>query len=223
MSTLYRQRTAFEKELLAELNPLVKKSKWKKSSCALFNQSGDHYQDVLVSVHRNAALTTAELRFKPMALDPILWEILDIPENKDKPLSFRTWGAFTCSGLPILEVQLEQPGNSPGEVASKLVNLCNDKVALFQEQLAAAPFSNLIAGHTNHVERGAYAVTLVVSLINDGNLGFAYRTASSYVSGELSSCAGFTSAGKSFHQLALEWLDAGQHSRFALHAAAAGA
>lgn len=198
----------------------MKKSKWKKASCALFNQSGDYYQDVLVSVYRSAALTSAELRFKPMALDPILWEILDIPENKDKPLSFRTWGAFTCSGLPILEVQLEQPGSYPSEVASRLANLCNDKVALFQEQLSAAPFSSLVARHTNHIERGAYAVTLVASLINDGNLDMAHRTASSYLSGELSSCATFISAGKSFHQLTLEWLDAGNHSRFASHAAA---
>ena len=220
MSTLYSQRTAFEKELLTELGTLLKKSKWKKSCCALFNRSGSYYQDLFISVHRNASLTTAALRFKPMSLDTILWDILDIPENRDKPLSFRTWGAFTCPGLPIYDAQLERPGNSPREVADELVSLCIDKEALFQERLAAAPFSQLVAEHPNHIERGAYAVTLVASLINDGNLSLAYSTASAFASGQQSSCANFTSMGKSFHQLALEWLDAGKHSKLAVQAAA---
>jgi hypothetical protein len=220
MRNFHRQRAAFEKELLTELSPLIKKTKWKKSSCALFTQSGAWYQDVFVSVHRSTAITTAELRFKPMALDLILWDILDIPENRDKPLSFRTWGVFTCTGLPIYEAQVEQLGDSPDVVASRLLGLCNEKIALFQEQLPVAPFSSLVATHPNQVERGAYAVTLVTSLINDGDLSLAHRTASSYASGAEFSCASFVSSGKSFHQLAVEWLDAGKYSESALRAAA---
>ncbi len=219
MTTIYRQRTAFEKQVLSELSPRLKKSKWKKSSCTLFTQTGDFYQDVFISVHRNASLTTAELRFKPMALDPILWDILDIPENRNKPLSFRTWGAFTCSGLPIFETQLEELGSTAGDVADGLIGLCNDKSTLSQDLLATDSFSSMIAAHPNQIERGAYAVTLVTSQINDGNLELAYRTASAYATGSATSCVNLVSFGKSFHQLALEWLDAGKNSRIALHAA----
>ena len=207
MRNLYRQRAAFETDLFTELTPLLKKSNWKKKSCAFFGKSGAFYQDVFVSVHRNTFLTRAELRFKPMALDPILWEIMGIPENMDMPLSFRTWGAFTCSALPIYEAQLEESGNSAREVAGKLVDLCNNRAMFYQERLASASFSQLIAEHPNQTERGAYAETLVSSLINDGDLDLAYHTANAYASGELASCATFTSGGKSFHQLALEWLD----------------
>ena len=216
MTTLFRQRTAFEKQLLSELAPRLKSSKWKKSSCALFTKTGDFYQDVFVCVYRNAAITRAELRFKPMALDPILWDILDIPENRDKPLSFRTWGAFTCSGLPIYAAQVEQPGETAGDVAESLIDLCSSKGMLFQERLAAEPFSGLVSAHPNQIERGAYAVTLVTSLINEGKLDIAHQTASAYAAGEVASCADLVSSGKSFHRLALEWLDAVKNSRFAL-------
>ena len=220
VSTLYRQRTAFEKQLLAEVGPHLKRSEWKKSRCALFRQYGGIYQDIFISVHRNAAATTTELRIKPMAIDSILWDILDIPENRVKPLSFRTWGAFTCSGVPIHEAQVESPGDTAGDVAHRLISLHKSKINLADQILSDRPFSELAASHPNQVERGAYAVTLVASLINDGNIDLAHDTASSYVSGALSSCANLVSSGKSFHQLAVEWLDAGKYSKLALHAAA---
>ena len=220
MSTLYRQRTAFEKQLLAEIGPQLNRSEWKKSSCALFRQSNGIYQDILISVHRNSAATTTELRIKPMALDPILWDILDIPENRDKPLSFRTWGAFTCSGIPVYEAQIESPGDAAGDVARRLTELYKAKINLADQVLSDKPFSELAASHPNQVERGAYAVTLVASLINDGNLDLAYDTANSYAAGVLSSCSNLVSSGKSFHQLAVEWLDAGKYSKRALHSAA---
>lgn len=220
MTSLYRERGDFEKQLLAELSPRLKKTKWKKSSCALVNQAGAVYQDLLISVHRNSVVTTAELRFKPMELDPILWDVMDIPENRDKPLSFRTWGAFTCSGLPIYATQVESPGDTPSMVAEKLAALCHDKATLFMDVLSTSSFSALVAAHPNQVERGAYAVTLITSLINEGDLELARQTAYGYASGALSSCASFESAGKDFHQLALDWLNAGKCSNDVIRAAA---
>jgi hypothetical protein len=219
MTTLDRERADFEKWLLAEVPRRLKKTKWKKSRCALVNQSDAFYQDLCISVHRNSSVTTAEFRIKPMALDPILWDILNIPENRDKPLSFRTWGAFTCFGLPVYETQVEQSGDTPDIVADKLAAICSEKATLFRAALSSASFSELVAAHPNHVERGAYAITLVTSLINDGNLELARQTASAYVSGALKSCAHFESAGKSFHQLALDWLDSGKYSTDAIREA----
>ena len=222
MTTLYRQRSEFEKQLLSALTPRIKRSSWKKKSCALYVATGDFYQDLFISVHRNAARTSAELRFKPLNLDPILWDILDIPENRDKSLSFRTWGTFTCSGLPIYGADLETSSDNPESVADKLLQLCTDKESLFQDLLATNSFTNLVATHPNQIERGAYAVTLVTSLISSGNLERARETANAYASGALTSCANLVSFGKSFHQLAVEWLNAGRASRLAL-ASAAGA
>ncbi len=218
--TLYRQRSEFEKQVLSELTSRLRKSNWRRNGCALYTASGDFYQDVFVSVHRNAARTNAELRFKPLSIDPILWDILNIPENRDKALSFRTWGAFTCPGLPIYEVQAEEAGEGPKGVADNLLQLCEDKRLLFQELLASDSFSNLVSAHPNQLERGAYAVTLVTSLISSGNLDLAYETATSYASGSRTSCVDLVSFGKSFHPLAVEWLDAGRASNLALAGAA---
>ncbi|WP_280152317.1 hypothetical protein [Piscinibacter sp. XHJ-5] len=82
MANLYKVRTDFEKAMLKELGPLLKGGPWKRSQCALYGRFGDGYQDVFLSVYRDAARTIAELRIKPMALDPILWDILDIAENQ---------------------------------------------------------------------------------------------------------------------------------------------
>src|SRR5690606_22820674 len=122
---------------------------------------------------------------------------------------------------PIHKAQVEQYGDTVADVADRLTVLCNGADALVQENLSAKSFSDLVAAHPNQTERGAYAVTLVTSLINDGNFDLAYLTASKYSSGELYSCHILpSSSGKSFQQLALEWLEAGKHSTRSLHAAA---
>ncbi len=220
MSSIAKRQNAFEKALLAELSVQIKSTPWKKSGCALFTQSGDYYQDIFISVHRNAELTSVEMRIKPMALDPILWDILDIPENRDQPLSFRTWGAFICTGLPVFESRIEQSGDSPQSVARSLLNVSNDNLTAHRHMRASTPFSELVASHPNQIARSAYAVTLVTSLINDKNYDQAQKLAIAYASGEIPSSGELTRHNKSFHQLALDWLDAGKMSETALRAAA---
>ena len=207
MRNLYSQRTAFDKTLTAALRHLLKKSSWRMSGYALFNQTADWYQDIFISVHRNACLTTASLRFKPMGIDPILWDILGIPENRKEPLSFRSKGAFVCSSLPIQESQLEQSGESADHVAAAILKFADDNQTLFREKLQESDFSSLVANHPNQVARGAYATTLITSLINDGNLERALELASSYASGELTSVMNFSSEGVSFHQLSVAWIE----------------
>jgi hypothetical protein len=205
--------------MLAELGTLVRRSPWKKSKCAMFGKFGDYYQDVMISVHRNSGRTIATLRCKPMALDPLLWDILDMSENQGQPLSFRTWGAFVCSGLPLLEKELEEPGQTPKEVATNALEFGVANRNLLEERLTATQYSELLERHPNQTARGAYAVTLVASLIHEGNEQEARRLASAYASGSLKSCSEFTSDGLSFHEHALRWLDAGRHSKSALLAA----
>lgn len=210
MATFYKQRTDFEKNLLGELTPLLKGTGWKKSRSALINQSEDFFQAIYVSAHRNDAKTTAVLRLKPMAIDPIFWDVFDLPENKKEPISFRAWGAFTCTGIPILEGQLEQVGSSTRDVASALLHFCTANSARYREALASCSYSELVEEHPHQVERGAYAVTLVCSLINEQNYDRARQVARSYATNELSSCSDLLNQGRSFHSLALEWLDARQ-------------
>ncbi len=195
--------------MLAALGPVVKGTGWKKNRSALVRQSGAFFQDIVISVHLNDEKKIGVVQtFKPMALDLLLWDILGMPENASEPLSFRTWGAFTCTGLPIYEVLLEQADSSAIDVAASLGKIARDNEALFEEVLKPANYSTLLANHPNQLERGAYAVPLVTSLINDGDYEAAARLAGVYESGELKSCINLSSYGVSFHRLALDWLSA---------------
>ena len=142
-----------------------------------------------------------------MAIDPILWEVLDMAENGKAPLSFRAWGAFTCSSLPIANAEVEAGGSSPADVARAVLHFCESNEHRFRELVSQTPFSDLVAKHPNQVERGAYAVTLVVSLIQERKLEEAWRLARAYASGEQFSSSELSSRGESFHQLALNYLD----------------
>lgn len=220
MTTLYRQRTNFEKELLASLPALIKKTGWKKNSSALFKANDGYFQNIFISSHRACNHTTVDLGFKPLALDPILWDILDIPENINQPLSFHAWGAFTCSSPSIFEAQIELPGQSPQDVAETVASICIEKAELYRNSLARSTYSDFVENHPTHRLSGAYAITLVTSLINDGNFKRAHELATMYVSGELHSCSQKWSRGECFHQLALKWLDADMHSKKILDKAA---
>lgn len=209
MREIAKRQKAFEKELLKALGPVIKGSPWKKSSTALYMQSENFFQDFMISVQFNEQKVGVVQRFKPMALDFLLWDIMGITENASEPLSFRTWGAFTCDGLPIYEKLLEQADDAR-DMATKLVTIAENNSFLFQEFLRAENYSSLLAKHPNQVERGAYAVTLVTSLINDGDYEAAACLASEYEAGKRHSAHQLSSFGVSFHRLALNWIDAGK-------------
>jgi hypothetical protein len=216
MREIAKRQRAFEKELLKALGPVIKGTPWKKSSTALYMQSGSFFQDFMISVQFNDEKVSVVQRFKPMALDFLLWDIMGMTENASEPLSFRTWGAFTCGGLPIYEELVEQADDAL-DMATNLVSIAENNASLFQEFLQAGSYSALLAKHPNQVERGAYAVTLVTSLINDGDYEAAACLASEYEAGRRHSVHQLSSFGVSFHRLALNWLDAGKTlKRFAI-------
>jgi hypothetical protein len=98
-------------------------------------------------------------------------------------------------------------GSSPADVARAVLHFCEHNENRFRKLVSQTPFSDLVAKHPNQVERGAYAVTLVVSLVQEGKLDAARDLARAYASGQKSSTSDLSSRGESFHQLALKHLD----------------
>jgi hypothetical protein len=219
MPTLYQQRSQFEKQLLAAVGLAVRGTPWKKNGNQIFARVGDCFVALDLSVYRNDVRTSAALSFKPMDLDPILWDILGIDENQALPLSFRASGAFTCTAVPMHECDLEQPGQTPDQVAAAALQLLNSSGKLHEMRLGSARFSELVAAHPNHVQRGAYAITLVTALIHEGSEAEALELARAYSTGAKSSCAQMTSGGTSFHELAVRWIESGRCARRAINAA----
>lgn len=155
-----RQRKTFEKDFLAAIGPSLKGSGWKKSGCVLFRECNGFFQEIDISVFLNDEKIRVTQRIKPMTLDLILWDILGLPENASKPLSFRSKGAFTCPGLSIYEEVLAAPSGGVTDAVIALSALVHDNERLYKRVLAGKDFSTVVMQHPNHRERGAYAITL---------------------------------------------------------------
>jgi hypothetical protein len=205
---LDQARIAFSKAVFANLKPRLKGSAWKVAGESVFSRVDDWFVDLQVSVHRNEERTTALLQFKPMAIDPILWDIFDLPDNHRQPMSFRANGAFVCGGLPVMREDLEFPGDTAVDVAQRIARICLDRAASTVKVRAVGSFSDEVARDPNHVERGAHAITRVCALVAEGRFDDAQRASSEFATGKRMSSTNFTWKGRSFHEYALEWLSA---------------
>ena len=145
-----------------------------------------------------------------MSLDKVYWKVTDLNNNNDEPLSFRTWGAFTCSGLPVAKKEFSDEGLSADELAALVVDWANAQRKATLSTIAKRRFSELIGQHPNQVERGAYAISYVASLIEEGDLESARNVAASYTNGSAQSVHSHTHLGKDFHEIAMHWIDSGE-------------
>lgn len=205
--TFSSERRSLEKDLLKALSPKIEGSRWKKKHNAIYCEVDGYYFDVFINVFLNDSKTTFRMSAKPMSLDKHYWQITDLDDNNSQPLSFRTWGAFTCSGLPLDEKSIADEGVSAEVLASKVVAWADSQVETALPRLEAESFSSAVARHPNHVERGAYDVTYVTSLIAEGNLDAARRAAVAYADGSAQSVGKHKHIGRDFHEIAVEWID----------------
>lgn len=98
---------AFQKEMTHQLRVAVKGTGWKHAKGVVFRQSDEwfiagHWRNVGADP---AAGLRVEIMAKPMAIDPMLWDVMELQENNKQPLSFRYWGAFIC-GTPVLKHEI---------------------------------------------------------------------------------------------------------------------
>ena len=205
--TFTSERRSFEKELLKALSPKLKGSRWKKKQSAIYCEVNGYYFDVIVSVFLNDSKTTVTMSAKPMSLDKLYWQITGLDDNNSEHLSFRTWGAFTCSGLPLVEKSIADEGVSADVLASEVVEWADSQFDTALPKLEAEKFSCEVARHPNQVDRGAYAVTYVTSLIEEGDLDAARQMAAAYADGSAQSVSRHTHVGRDFHEIAVEWID----------------
>ena len=165
-----------------------------------------------MNIFLNATKTTVRLSAKPMSLDKLYWQIVDLDGNNSEPLSFRTWGAFTCTGLPLVEKAIADEGASADALASEVVQWADTQLEAAMPKLDAGTFSIALAEHPNQIERGAYAISYVTSLIDEGNLDVARQAATAYLDGSVQSVSRHTHGGRDFHEIAVEWIDSSESS-----------
>ena len=199
-------RRNFEKEILSNLKLSLKASGWKKTEYFFWLVENDYFWTLVIKPYLNADKTRVELHVKPMCIDPILWDILDIQENKKAPKSFRYNGAFTCSSLPLSEVTYDDDIGVKS-LCEQIKSWVDREYSLAKQRITEQCFSKHIEGHENQKEIGAYAVSLVCSLISEGELAQATKTANNYETGYLKSVFSMTNTdGNSFHYHALKMI-----------------
>ena len=133
-----------------------KGSGWRTIEGCLFREQAGWSVSVCPSVLIYEECTKATVWAKPMAIDPIFWDIVGLPENADAPLSFRLNGAWTCHAPPFDEVSIEE-NTDPNVVATRLLDSANERLGVVERQYRLPKTSNEI-GRTHaggHVSRNA--------------------------------------------------------------------
>ena len=177
-----------------------------KYSKCFFHKNNNWFWTLKVNTYLNYEKTILSLDVKPIEIDSLLWEILGIPENQNAPLSFRTTGAFTCSALPVASLTIDDANMSAESIGQETNLWLSENFEKHCNTVSGASFSSQIKNHENQRDRGAYAITLVITLILEGKLEQAIDYSGKYERGELESVFDMRSCGKSFHFHAIQWL-----------------
>jgi hypothetical protein len=125
-------RHAQRRTLFKACRIATKGSAWRSASGVLFAQRNGWFLAVHEITGIVEASTQARLVLKPMRIDPIFWEILGEPQLRDEALSFRYFGALTCPGLIMGEVDISEEGGPP-EIAARMLQLGEERL----EEVAA--------------------------------------------------------------------------------------
>lgn len=204
------RRRKLEKDSLRITYSELKRRGWKKVQNIFFLKTNDWFWALTVNTYLNVEKTILSLNTKPIEIDPLLWQILDIPENQNAPLSFRANGAFTCDLLPVAGLTIDDTNLSVESIGQETSRWLSENFDNYCDIVSRTNFSSQIKNHQNQRERGAYAITLVTTLISEGKLEEAMEFSRKYESGELESVFEMDSCGKSFHYHALQWLENNQ-------------
>lgn len=119
---------------------------------------------------------------------------------------------LTCPGLPVSEKSFVDEGLSANELANLVLDWADSQLSRKLSELGGKRFSGAVAQHPNQVVRGAYAISYVTALVDEGNIDAARRVAASYADGSAKSVSSHTHLGKDFHEIVVQWIDLGENS-----------
>lgn len=201
------KRESFEKELMHSLKTAIKGSGWRKSGSDVFRSSDDLFLNADIRVHSDACKSTFSFLVKPMSIDEIFWDVMQMPENQDRPLSFRASAWFKCP-VPRIHVIVVDDGplNATG-LAQKLIHYADEHAATAQSDYELAGYTRELENHEEQISRGNYSTTLFCLYCVMGKREMAYQFAEEHVSGQRECGQSFNTLDKGFFDLALGYLN----------------
>ena len=181
---LREEYIAFEKSMRLLLTTVAKRVGWKKNGDCVYCQSGDLFFAAHQTPFRDqqGVLKLKMLAsVKPMKLDDLLWDVLDIPGHNRTPISLRATSSFCCGGLPSAELV--------GDIddVESLVDFLQSALLQASNLSASQDFSDLCIGvfadpdSLSVYPRGDYLwITFVVALLAEGHFEIAQRVLESF-------------------------------------------
>jgi hypothetical protein len=194
-------RKALAKAVAGELKRQIRGTGWGLKQGWIFRQHAGWFIEVRVYVWVGEPRTTVELRAKPMGLDPVFWDIVDTPENREQPLSFRLFGAWTCGVPASVEAQIPE-GDSQAAGIVNAVLAWADTQLIQTEPLRT--LDGLIGRLRDQPRRGSYLASYITALILAHRRDEALAEIASAI--ERGEAAGFSVGTQKFPDMAKAWL-----------------
>jgi hypothetical protein len=201
-----RLRRVLSKEVSARLRPRASASGWRQSQGWLFRQDGAWFVEARGTVSVGQKRTTVSVHVKPMGIDPIFWDIVGTPDNIHQPLSFRMFGAWTCSTPPWSESEIDESGLDPGGIAASILATASIQLGASRAHRSLSEFLAFLHEHSHGPGARPYLASVVCAHVLAGDLLSARHECIAARDRNLSD--GFQVGRKRFADMAIEWLEA---------------
>ncbi|MFK8253284.1 hypothetical protein [Ancylobacter terrae] len=155
------ERRAKAKALARSLADHAAGSGWRAARGELFRIYNEWFIEVVTTVSLTDYRTFFALYLKPMAIDPIFWEICLLNENNGLPLSFRAQGAWVCRP-PRFTMYEANDASDVESLAATTLNWSTQQLATIDNLTMQEYFEFLRAAPRGHP--GAFLATEVTSL-----------------------------------------------------------
>jgi len=204
-----KARKALAKDVAAELRRRAKGAGWKVSQGWLFRDDGGWFVDAWCIVSPAERKTTLTVHLKPMGIDPVFWDIVLLPENRNQPLSFRLFGAWTISAPDRNQRHIDDAGLDASTLADSILSIASQELGRMRESRSLENFIEF----ARQQRRGArtYLALIVCAHIMRGD--HAAAMSELVVAREAGDTGGYSVGSRSFVDLATEWLGANAPTR----------
>jgi hypothetical protein len=194
-------RHAQRRALCKACREVCKGTPWRSASGVLFAQRNGWF----LALHEMTNIVREETRarfvVKPMAIDPIFWDLVGEPQLRSESLSFRYFGALTCPGLIIGEPDIGEEGGPPS-IAGRMLERAEAKL----DEVALWTTDEFLRGIEGSVNPGRLFATTIATLISAGRADDALARCEEAIARQ--QVGGFLGRRGSFPETAAAWIRA---------------
>lgn len=155
-------RHTYRRALETALRIRAKGGFWRSGQGSIYRQKAGWFVSATPSVRIREHVTTVLIGVKPMAIDPIYWDLVGLPEHGELPLSTRLNEAWSCRSPCFAELTLDEHSDA-AIVAGRLLETADEQLDLVQRFYTVDLF--LAACQSAAEKNSDYLPSVVATLI----------------------------------------------------------